>query len=101
MTRCLVRHGDAPQYCNATTGASPEIGFLLFLLSRSAPLLKHLRRILNQSKKRQWPARFGRYLGLIEAQERSAPAFVAVNPSSLARISQFVKIFATTDRCAD
>src|SRR5712664_3844275 len=90
-----------PINCNATTGAAPEIGFLLFLLSRSAPLLKHLPRILNQSKKRQWPARFGRYLGWIEAQERRTQEFVAVNPSSLASISQFVKFFETTDRCAD
>src|SRR5712671_5720054 len=90
-----------PINCNATIGASTEIGFLLFLLSRSAPLLKHLPRILNQSKKRQSPARFGRYLGLIEARERSAPVFVAVNPSSSTRIFQFIKIFTTIDRCAD
>jgi hypothetical protein len=80
-------------------GASPENRFLSFLLSRSAPLLKRLARILNQSKKRQSPARFGRYLGLIEARYRNAPVLVAVNPCSLTRIFQFSKIFATSDRC--
>src|SRR5260370_13743370 len=82
-------------------GHPRKIGFLLFLLSRSAPLLKHLPRILNQSKKRQSPARFGRYLGLIEAQYAGVPAFVAAEPSSLAGIFQFVKIFITIDLCAD
>src|SRR6266480_2676449 len=89
-----------PINCNATVGASSETGFLLFLLSRSAPLLKPLPRILNQSKKRQSPARFGRYLGLIAAQERNAPALVAVKPSGLAGIFQFVEILATIDRFA-
>src|SRR5260370_37281047 len=70
------------------------------LLLRSAPLPKPLPRILNQSKKRQSPARFGRYLGLIAAQERNAPALVAVKPSGLAGIFQFVEILATIDRFA-
>src|ERR1700694_2403391 len=56
-------------------GQSTEISFLLFFLSRSAPLLKRLTRRLNQPKKRPWRARIGRYLGFIEAYWRNAPVF--------------------------
>src|SRR4029453_10132795 len=79
----------------------PGSRFLIVLVVQQRPATEALPRILNQSKKRQSPARFGRYLGLIEAQWRNAPALVALNPSSLARIFQFVKILATTAPCAE
>src|ERR1700694_5136686 len=77
IMRSLVRHGDAlPITQTQRLGHLSEISCLLFLLSRSAPLLKRLPRRLNQPKKRPGRARIGRYLGLIEAHSRSAPVFL-------------------------
>src|ERR1700681_4905597 len=97
--RCLVHHGDAlPITVTQRLGHLSEISFLLFLLSRSAPLLKRLPRRLNQPKKRPGRARIGRYLGLIEAHSRSAPVFLMAprstknpgvgNPSSLKKFCE-------------
>jgi len=108
IMRCLVRHGDAlPITQTQRSGHLSEISCLLFLLSRSAPLLKRLSRRLNQPKKRPGRARIGRYLGLIEAHSRSAPVFLMAprstkspgvgNPSSL---KKFAKIDQRVDHLA-
>src|ERR1700686_5912459 len=81
----LLPHGDAPRYCDATIGASLEISFLLFLLSRSARLLKHPTRGLNQPKKRPRQARIGRYLGLIGARKSSSQIKLSVSADFFAR----------------